>query len=299
MADSTTPSLEVLDDVRFDGPSRAVFELIWSDPSPLQSVDLFDSDGRRLETTIVYGDSGDATSGSLEVAVTLPRGQYDDLHFVANDSTASKFSTDAAFTLQTGIRGQPFTDKETDWSADGLSSTDFYNLPGGGNYLTDTAVYNSNGGYTVRYDSGSYFNGLNYNSESLKLSSSNKVLQETFYNNDGTHTETALANHQTLVALGNDTMTAAGRGETFDFRTALLNETITDFKPRGAGHDILNITIESTPDLQSIEHQVGNNTVLDLGRHETITLVGVSVHALTRADVHWTYIAPDGFGQQY
>jgi hypothetical protein len=217
-------------------------------------------------------------------------------HALAGTST---FSTDADFSLQTGIQGQPFTDKETDSSADGLSSTDFYSLPGGGNYLTDTTVYNSNGGSTVRYVSGSYFNGLDYNSESIQLSPSNKVLQETFYNNDGTHTEMALANHQTLIALGHDTMTAAGRDETFDFRTALRNETITDFKPRGAGHDILNITLEGTPVLKPLEHQVGDNAVLDFGRHETITFDNMSVHALTRADIHWTYIAPDGFGLQY
>jgi hypothetical protein len=109
----------------------------------------------------------------------------------------------------------------------------------------------------------------------------------------------ALANHQTLIALGHDTMTAAGRDETFDFRTALVNETITDFKPRGAGHDILNITLEGTPNLLQDEHQVEDNAVLDFGHHNTITLENMSVHALTRADVHWTYIAPDGFGMHY
>jgi hypothetical protein len=294
MADTTTPSLDVFNDVHFDGPLRAIFEGTWSDPSPLISVDLFASDGREITSIVPFID---ATSGSWELAATLPRGQYDDLRFVAHDSDGNTFSTDADFTLQTGIQGQPFTDKETDSSADGLSSTDFYSLPGGGNYLTDTTVYNSNGGSTVRYVSGSYFDGLDYNSESLRLSSSNKVLQETFYNNDGTHTEMALANHQTLIALGHDTMTAAGRDETFDFRTALRNETITDFKPRGVGHDIIAITIYGTPNLD--EHQVGDNAVLDLGRHQTITLDNVSVHALTHADVHWVYIAPDGFGLQY
>jgi hypothetical protein len=51
MADTTTPSLDVFNDVHFDGPLRAIFEGAWSDPSPIISVDLFASDTR--ETTAI------------------------------------------------------------------------------------------------------------------------------------------------------------------------------------------------------------------------------------------------------
>src|ERR1700679_2538510 len=102
MADTTTPSLDVFNDVHFDGPLRAIFEGAWSDPSPLISVDLFASDGREITSIVPFID---ATSGSWELAATLPRGQYDDLRVVAHDSDGNTFSTDADFTLQTGIQG--------------------------------------------------------------------------------------------------------------------------------------------------------------------------------------------------
>ena len=74
--------------------------------------------------------------------------------------------------------------------------------------------------------------------------------------------------------------TAGSGGDTFLFTGGGGNDVVLDFK---VGQDILQISkgingtdIASVEDLTSRVHQVGSNTLVDLGNGDSVTLVNVN-----------------------
>ena len=170
-----------------------------------------------------------ATEG-LMLAVTLA--------VVANEAGGVS-KTQAPFELQTGIRGQPYASHETDLNDIGQATADTYTQANGVVYLQDIVETRPNGAATVDWTGGSYFDSLNYFFETIDLSPDGAVLQQTLFNDDGTHTVLGSANNLHLAALGNDTMTGGGAREAFVFKAHPGQETITDFRadgPAGALH---------------------------------------------------------------
>ena len=104
----------------------------------------------------------------------------------------------------------------------------------------------------------------------------------------------------TITASGaNDTMTGGNGADTFVFNGSTWsgswglqsqNHTVTDFSAGDvAGHDV--IQLEHTPltdfaSVQAASQQVGSDVVISLNLHDTITLTGVDLHALTANDFH-------------
>jgi Ca2+-binding RTX toxin-like protein len=88
---------------------------------------------------------------------------------------------------------------------------------------------------------------------------------------------------------GSNTMTGGKGADTFVFTTDFISGTITDFAAGSAvGHDTLNIVFPGI-DWNSLiadnaMHQVGADTVIDLGAHGSITLKNVAKTALTVDD---------------
>ena len=104
----------------------------------------------------------------------------------------------------------------------------------------------------------------------------------------------------TITASGaNDSMTGGNGADTFVFNGSTWsgswglqsqNHTVTDFSTGDvAGHDV--IQLEHTPltdfaSVQAASQQVGSDVVISLNLHDTITLTGVDLHALTANDFH-------------
>jgi Ca2+-binding RTX toxin-like protein len=93
-----------------------------------------------------------------------------------------------------------------------------------------------------------------------------------------------------IGAGGNDTMIGNAGADRFRFSWGTGNDTIEFFRPShgdlieiGQG---VNDTIYSEADVMARLHQVGADTVLDLGAGNTVTLIGVQAAALTVDSFH-------------
>ena len=68
------------------------------------------------------------------------------------------------------------------------------------------------------------------------------------------------------------------------------NHTVTDFSAGdAAGHDVVELQHTLLTDFASVQaasQQVGADAVITLSPHDTITLTGVDLHALTANDFH-------------
>ncbi len=267
--------------VAFAGRTKATLTGTVADPYGVTSLEVF-SDGE---------DLGAATlrkNGVWTFAATLPRATYSAISVVATDRIGDVSSTEAPFQIQTGIRNQPYTTLESDFNALGQDVADTYTEANGVVFLQDYVAYKSSGASTVQWTSGAYFNAFDYFYETIDLSPANATLQQSFYNDDGTHTIVGSANGQHLAALGDDVMTGGGVRETFVFDAHPGAETITDFKAGGPGHDFISLPHGEFADAAQILHgyvrQDGDNAVITLGPHSAITLENVAADTLTRSD---------------
>ena len=87
---------------------------------------------------------------------------------------------------------------------------------------------------------------------------------------------------------GNDALTGGTGNDTFVFKAGDGHDTITDFTAGGTD-DQINLThsahlFTSFNDVMQHAHQVGHDTLIDLGGGNDVTLKDVNVHALTSHD---------------
>jgi hypothetical protein len=278
---AAAPTVTFNSGVAFSGRRNATLSGTVSDPSGVASLEVFNG-GQSLGAATVNGD------GTWTFAATLPRGDYNAISVTATDGQGDASSTPAPFELQTGIAGQPYTTDETDFDSLGQTTGDSYTKANGVVYLQDTVAHKPGGGATVDYTNGTYFNALDYYFQTIDLSPDNAVLQQTFYNDDGTHSVVGSANHMHLDALGSDTMTGGGARETFVFKPHPGQETITDFIATGPGHDTISLPPGEFASIAQILHgltqQSDGATLIALGPHSSITLDNVAADTLTRSD---------------
>lgn len=104
---------------------------------------------------------------------------------------------------------------------------------------------------------------------------------------DGSHAVTAFASGQTFESHAGvaDLFTSAG-GDTFVFKAGFGQDVIKGFRAgEGAGHDVIRIDHALAADLAHLVIQdVGQNAVITLGAHDTITLANVHAAQLTAHD---------------
>ena len=266
-------------DVSFSSRTTAILTGSVSDPSSLASLDIYEGN-LNLGTAEVNGD------GSWSLAVDLPKGVYDAITAQTTDIYGDAASTPAPYTLETDL-APPYAIEEDDYGAGGGLIGQYLSTARGETYLEDAVTTQANGDAAYDYFAGSFFNGQDYSSYVDVYTPRDVLKRETFYNDDGSHTTTGYLNGQTLAALGDDTMTAAGKGEIFQFDMNSGQETITDFAATGHGHDVLSLPLalshHRSEILQSAT-EVGGNAVIALGNGGSITLDNVAVDALSAAD---------------
>ena len=270
--------------VAFSARTSATLTGTVMDPSDVASLEILNA-GAALGAATIH------RNGTWSFAATLPKGDYDAISAEVTNEAGGVSKTQAPFELQTGIRGQPYASHETDLNDIGQATADTYTQANGFVYLQDIVETRPNGAATVDWTGGSYFDSLNYFFETIDLSPEGAVLQRTLFNDDGTHTVLGSANNLHLAALGNDTMTGGGAREAFVFKAHPGQETITDFRADGPGHDVISLPSGEFASIGQILHsftqQSGNDTVIALGAHSSITLDNMAAGALTRGDFIW------------
>lgn len=104
---------------------------------------------------------------------------------------------------------------------------------------------------------------------------------------NGSHAVTAFASGQTFESHAGvaDLFTSAG-GDTFVFKAGFGQDVIKGFRAgEGAGHDVIQIDHALAADLAHLVIQdVGQNAMITLGAHDTITLTNVHAAQLTAHD---------------
>jgi hypothetical protein len=114
------------------------------------------------------------------------------------------------------VAGQSFTSEEVDVSAANAITKVVYSGLSGTPYSSVQEDY-SNGGLTDTVYNFTNVSGASAYAYQVREDANGNPLQETFDNNDGSHTLLGLTNNQTLTSRGNDTMTGGGSGASFVF----------------------------------------------------------------------------------
>ena len=273
------PTVTFNTDVSFSSRTSAMLTGSVSDASSLVGLDIYDG-GQDLGAAEVNGD------GSWSLTVDLPKGTYNAITAEATDIYGNTASTPAPYVLETGL-APPWTTYEGDYNASGNLTGEYLSTARGKTYLEDTVQTLANGEIVYDYTGGAFFNSQDYSSYIDVYTPQFSLARETLFNDDGSHTTTDDLNYQTVQALGDDTMTAAGEHETFRFDLNSGQETITDFAATGHGHDLLNLPMGLSYHLSEIlrnASQVGDNAFIALGHGSSITLDNIAVSALSAAD---------------
>ena len=185
------------------------------------------------------------------------------------------------------------------------SNDDSYDDPGSayGNSLIDYTFQNSGHYYLVvsSYDNpdnielgSSYTLNISVVGRNLDYpASAEQVTQPTFLY--GTGGADALTGNQSDDVLsgggGDDLLTGGGGSNVFIFGPASGQDTVTDFKPAGMGHDLLQFDHTIFADASSAlaaASQVGSDVVLTASATDTITLKNTQVGSLTSDDFRIT-----------
>jgi hypothetical protein len=279
------PDFVVNYDVTRVGRGTWEFSGFWNEIPNVESVEFFEG-GQPLGLATLAPDDMAPGSGEWDFDATLAKGSYDAFSAVATDAAGDTFSASANVMLQLGIRHQPYTAWETGLDALGRDISDLYTKANGEVYLGDYITYRANGGYTVEYSAGTFFDGLDYKFIKQIYSSDGTLQYQDYRNNDHTTTIVGSTSGAHILTQRNDTITAGGNNETFVFTAFPGPETITDFQATGPGHDVISLP---RPEWGSIGHvlseivQSGANTIIQSG-DEPITLDNVRASALTASD---------------
>ena len=272
---TTGPAVAFNQGVAFTRGRRATLTGTVSDPSStVTNVEIFDN-GTDLGAATLNGD-GTWTLGNRQ----LPVGPQN-LTAIATDALGnSSQPTPPPFSLETGLRGLPYTIDEEDFDSSGNLTGEQFTQRNGAVYLTNAISNLANGDHQIDATSGTYFDDKSFYYQSDLFSADYSVQKtDTLYNNDGTHTISALANGQRLLSLHDDTMIGDGQNETFVFRKGFGQDTVTDFAAAGPGHDRLTfLSSDFSSVAQVLNHtsDVDGNAEIQVGRRETVTLLGVT-----------------------
>lgn len=103
------------------------------------------------------------------------------------------------------------------------------------------------------------------------------------FGGDGNNTIIGLNGNDYLVGgTGNDTYTGKLGSDRFAVGYGSGRDVVTDFDARGGGDKQDYLMLTEAPDFR--KHQKGDDTVIDFGHHNTVTLLNVDVHDITKAD---------------
>ncbi len=224
----------------------------------------------------VFADGDDlgaatlASDGTWKLQAALSTDYVGSLSAVVTGSNGVSAAVDAPFTLIGSLR-----------SASGSSA--LAASVGGANYLQYSVTQHDNGTSTYDYKGGSFFKRAKYSRDTYLFSDDGTALSETKTLKGGGHQVSALADGQTIRALGNDTMAAYGSNDTFVFSLHPGQETITDFAATGGGHDVISLSSASFSSIADVLQNLkssGNDTVITLSASDSITIHNVSVASL-------------------
>ena len=267
------PEVSIDQGVMFHSASDAL--LTGTVSNPAASVDVYDG-------TVFLGAATVNGDGSWALDAAFAPGEHGQISATARVGGVTGTSS-ASFTLQTGIVGAPYSALEQDFDSSGNLVGEIYDKPSGSAYLEDTVQNPADGSHVISYTSGSYFANKAFYAKQDYFSADYTPVKEVLYNNNGTHSIVGEQNGLTLSSIHNDVMTGGGTQERFVFKAHPGHETITDFQASGPNHDVISLSSSQFANIAAIlssTHTVGNNAVITIAPHDTITVENVTATTL-------------------
>ncbi len=248
--------------------------------------------GSVIQTTIVHADgSHDVYDYGLTGAYVSDHRIYNAagtlVEYVGFAADGSKIVCDYA------VAGKSYTSDQLNYNAsstltsaifnnnNGSTTTDKYNAAGS---LTQTYIAYANGSHEV-YDYGIV--GQSYVADHRVYNSAGTLTEYVTIAASGAEKVSAYASGLQIGGggAGNDTFNSYG-GDTFVFKGSFGSETVSYFHAgEVANHDKLVFSASAVADLSHLHMvQSGNNVLITVDAHDTVTLTGVKIAALTSHD---------------
>jgi hypothetical protein len=191
------------------------------------------------------------------------------------------------------IAGQAYASEQDDYDAGGLSKI---LLTGAGQAYSLLEKDYSAGVYEG--DKATYANvaGQSYYSYEVDKDAGGAMRAMTLDLDNGGHKIVGYQDNLTLTALGDDTMTGGGAGETFVFNANFGADAITDFASHdgAANPDHIALSTSDFADftaLQGAAANVGSNVVIKAGSGDTLTLLGLDTATLAGLEGDFSFHA--------
>ena len=245
----------------------------------LGGVEIFEG------TTDLGAATIDSATGTWSFAFDNGAGLHTDLQAVAYDTQGQQTVVPSNYNLTTGITGEAFTTSldSYDGATGAYLGSTFYNQSGTV-YVQSQYGTLPDGGSTVRYEDGTYFNGKAFSSVKASFDPGGDVTQRTTFNTDGSHFTQVSANRQVTQALGADIFQDTANSTHFVFHHGVGQETLYGFQAAGMGHDILSLPASDAGRLAQILHSAQGDgqgdVTINIGQGDTVTVMGVSVEGL-------------------
>jgi hypothetical protein len=205
--------------------------------------------------------------------------------YIGSAADGSKIVCDYAVT------GKSYTSDQLNYGSNGLLSTALYHNNNGstttnkytGGALTQTYIAFGNGSHEV-YDYG--VTGQSYVADHRVYNAAGTLTEFVTIAGSGSENVNAYAaGLQLSGGAGNDMFNSYG-GDTFVFKGAFGNDVVSYFHAGDVtNHDVLVFSASVVPDYAHLHMaQSGNNVVIMIDAHDTVTLTGVKLSALTAHD---------------
>ncbi len=275
-----TPPPQVLIDsaVTFENGTTATLAGRATDAAGVASLEFFQGDK----------DLGAATlgaDGSFSFTHKFGPGFHVGLKAVATDNLGNSTTAHTHFGLRTGIKGSPFASEVDHFTPRGVFSGSAEYTKTGQLYLESVAKILSNGDQLVDYYKGSFLHQQSYLEFTDVSTPDGNLAIETFSNRDLTHDITGYQDGLKINSFASDTITGGGSNETFVFQPHFGHvphfgqDTITDFRVSGSGHDVVSLPkseFSSIAEILQNTQQVGHDAVIHVTNYDTITLQNVT-----------------------
>lgn len=271
---SNSVGLTIDNQVPFLNAHVAVLSGNVSTSAGITKIELFDG-------TTDLGTAKLGSNGAWYLSATLPTGTHQ-ISAQATDANGQTTTVNASFTLHTGLPGRISTE-EDDYNTSGQVTNQVFTQRDGQVAYHRTLTQTAQGNTLVTATNGTYFDKQPFYSQQDLFTPNGTNLVDILYNRDGTHDVTLLQSDQTVGSIHNDTFAGTSGKDTFVFSVHPGHETLTNFDPLGSVHDQVSLSaaqFSSVADILNHLHKSGNDAVLTIDKHDSITFQNVSVAEL-------------------
>lgn len=244
-------------------------------------------------STLAFTAGDDTWSGTAGADVTSGLGGNDVMNGLGGNDTLSGGSGNDTINGGSGndaLNGNTGSDlligKSGNDSLSGGSGNDVLRGNGGSDSMVggsgNDALWGGGGADSMNGGSGNDTLGGGAGNDSITGATGN----DTIYGGAGTDTLNGGSGNDVIYSgTGNDNIIGGSGDDTFAFAAGDGQDVITDFGTNDDQLDLSSVGITTFAQLQEVMFQVGTNTVIQYTANDTITLSGVTIGAITAADL--------------